>query len=381
MRRLFAIGLCLCCLPLSLCKPSVVIGCAAAPPRGYEVSIHEELALITWNPQTQIEHFVRVANFQTKAPDFGFLVPTPSEPTLTEVDAEMIAYTLREQTKAKVVWQKRYQGRFGLGEFPWTSFGADSAKRAPADTATPGGVEVLGEYRVAGYDAAVLRAEDASALQEWLDQHKYPTHDSLTDWLKIYTDQRWIITAFKLTQEGQAGRVKTGGVRISFKTETPFYPYREPVASQTKEDSQPNASQPRQLKVFLLTDARYQGRIGKDSVWPGRTVWSGPMEKHALSVLANEIKTDSAKLSDWLTEFVDPSSPRSGFDDLYFSKSASQQIVKRPDIVRYSTVVRYYPGWDGLGWGILATSLVAVYWAWLARQQRRAKGRNSAKFP
>jgi antitoxin (DNA-binding transcriptional repressor) of toxin-antitoxin stability system len=41
--------------------------CATAPPRGEEVQIAEEEAVITWDPATRTEHFIRRASFHSTA--------------------------------------------------------------------------------------------------------------------------------------------------------------------------------------------------------------------------------------------------------------------------------------------------------------------------
>src|SRR5207237_170781 len=49
-------------------------------------AIAEEEALIIWDPATKTEHFIRRAAFRSTARQFGFLVPTPTKPELSEVD-------------------------------------------------------------------------------------------------------------------------------------------------------------------------------------------------------------------------------------------------------------------------------------------------------
>src|SRR5262249_48580872 len=67
-------------------------------------------------------------------------------------------------------------------------------------------VSVLEEKRVAGYDAAVLAATDAAALNKWLADHGYESSDVLKKWLEPYVQKGWIITAFKVAKpEGKQG--------------------------------------------------------------------------------------------------------------------------------------------------------------------------------
>src|SRR5262245_11035888 len=72
-------------LSSSLISPQPALACAPAPRPGQYVRIAEESAIIIWDEKTRTQHFIRRATFDTDAPDFGFLVPTPAEPALAEV--------------------------------------------------------------------------------------------------------------------------------------------------------------------------------------------------------------------------------------------------------------------------------------------------------
>src|SRR4051794_39286311 len=60
--------------------------CAPAPPHNVPVAIASESAIIVWDEKSHTQHFIRRASFATQAKDFGFLVPTPTRPTLAEAD-------------------------------------------------------------------------------------------------------------------------------------------------------------------------------------------------------------------------------------------------------------------------------------------------------
>ncbi|MCE9533607.1 MAG: DUF2330 domain-containing protein, partial [Planctomycetes bacterium] len=66
--------------------------CAPAPPRNVIVEIASESAIIVWDSQNKMQHFIRRAAFNAKGTgeepvkDFGFIVPTPTQPTLEEAD-------------------------------------------------------------------------------------------------------------------------------------------------------------------------------------------------------------------------------------------------------------------------------------------------------
>src|SRR6185295_9313390 len=115
-------------------------GCASAFGIGRRVAIANESAIIIWDDESKTEHFIRRASFTTDAKDFGFLVPTPTQPELG--DASDQAFQRLEQTLS--LTRKVFGAKGGGG-----------------GGAAPGRVEVLEERRVAGQDVAVLKANDA----------------------------------------------------------------------------------------------------------------------------------------------------------------------------------------------------------------------------
>ena len=87
MRRLLFGGILMTCvLTAAVEQQRPLEGCAPAPHRGQWVDIRDESALIIWDEVTKTEHFIRRASFETAADDFGFLVPTPTQPDLGEAD-------------------------------------------------------------------------------------------------------------------------------------------------------------------------------------------------------------------------------------------------------------------------------------------------------
>ncbi|HEY7160292.1 MAG TPA: hypothetical protein VH815_03495, partial [Acidobacteriota bacterium] len=71
------------------------IPCAPAPPNGRRVQVLGESAVIVWDSKTKTEHFIRSATFESDSPDFGFLVPTPTVPTLQESTDQI--FTMAEE--------------------------------------------------------------------------------------------------------------------------------------------------------------------------------------------------------------------------------------------------------------------------------------------
>jgi hypothetical protein len=241
-------------------------GCAAAW-RGYApVAIAEEGAVIIWDAARKIQHFIRWAGFETTGPDFGFLVPTPTQPTLA--DAPNSVFDLMETWTAPKTVERREMVlapalcMFGCGKSDYTAKSATDA------------VRVLDRQRVGGFDAAVLEADDAEALRLWLDKHGYVARPELISWLGPYLADRWKITAFKIAHDAKTGRrVQTTPVRMTFRTERPFFPYREPEETKDTETAHPRG---RLLRVFFIGDQRVEGMLGNDR-WTVGVPWSNAL--------------------------------------------------------------------------------------------------------
>lgn len=334
-------------------------GCAAAPPKLFDVNITDETALIVWDSANQTEHFVRNANFETEAEDFGFLVPTPSVPTLNESGGSVLS-ALAQRTVARVEYRDVEEHVHRLFK-PGTGFNFFQSillgeKHAPTSGALPdAAVQVIDQVKVAGYDATILKASDAQELLNWLGQHDYSVRPALLEWLKSYTEQGWNITAFKISRdESNGSRAVARPVRMTFKTDRPFYPYREPADQ--RGEGKPGRS--RLLRLYVLADKRMEARIGDTNVRPAKTIWANTLPNHDAGSL-NRMLLEHDKSSVpiltaanlFLTEFEDHSSPRPGTDELYLHQSDEQDSVERPPIIRttvrkiYSPDLHKWPFW------------------------------------
>jgi hypothetical protein len=292
--------------------------CAPAPHAGDEIAIVEESALIVWDPATTTEHFIRRATFHGKGRDFGFLVPTPSVPTLAEADDDIFS-TLTSWAQPPV----KYVTRKELDWSPWLT--ALFMRKEMATTAAAG-VEVLATQTIAGYEAAVLEASDSAALQKWLSDHGYAANHDLDYWLDAYVAQRWKITAFKIAATNPEAR--TGAVKMSFVTPRPFFPYREPQSQRTF-----SAQLNRTLHVFFLGPERITGTIGSGTEWPAELRRSENLTSamHAAIAKATSL-TLPASLR--LTAYEDWLSVRPGMDDLFFNRTDDQSaFIPEPKII------------------------------------------------
>ncbi|QJW97857.1 DUF2330 domain-containing protein [Frigoriglobus tundricola] len=343
-------------------RPGDAAGCGGAYRPGERVDVADETALIVWDARTHTQHFIRRATFLSTGYDFGFLVPTPNRPELAESSDDLFT-ELAELTAPKV----EYRTVNGLG----LACGGGSAPSPDGGRFLPsGGVVVLEQKRVGGFDAAVLAfrpgtkndpAAGAAELAAWLKSNDYVFTPGLLAWLEPYVRDGWVVTAFKIAGEPKpqdtpapkSGSAPTGKtainlgarpVRMSFKTDRPFFPYREP---EDQRDEQAK-SVPRLLRVFVAAPSRFAGKLGDGTkAWPGKTVWAGPVETPQWGDVFRHAQMTKAPVTDgwWLTEFEDRSMPRPGTDEVYFEPSPDlSPVYRRPAIV----TVERTPVWLGV---------------------------------
>jgi hypothetical protein len=305
---------------LTINSATILFACAPAPRNGQFVTINEEAAVIVWDAKTKTEHFIRMASF-SGAEDFGFLVPTPTKPDLAA--APNAKRTVSALIEPKFIHKPHFDG-FDFTPLLFRPMSHEEMRIG----AVAGDVRVLEERQVAGFDAAILEADNADSLNEWLAKHGYESRPALIEWIEPYVKAKWKITAFKLAANGN--RFATQPVRMSFTTERPFFPYREP--SDLRDEK--SAKMPRTLKVFLLSDARMQGSLGTQQ-WPGEVVWANQVETNFHPSIANDcgLKPSQLPANLWLTTFEDKASPRPGIDDVFFASASVQNITVPPPIV------------------------------------------------
>jgi hypothetical protein len=302
-----------------------VQACAAVPPRNASVAIADESAIILWDEPSQTEHFIRRALFTTEAKDFGFLVPTPTQPTLAEVSDE--AFTLLAKiTAPKIVKEKRPSGGGG------GCIGCAANRPGGQFNQVADKVDVVESGRVSGFIYSVLKATDADELTKWLETNQYDFSPALMEWFKHYIEAKWFITAFKVEKGPDGKAVATKAVRMTFKTPAPFFPYREP---ETKSPEGPSPA--RLLRVYFLSSSRVKGALGKEGAgeaWPGTVPWANKIESGDREKILDLVKlpNDTPPQSWWLTEFEDRSSPRPGKADVWFSPTTNDPVERPPQI-------------------------------------------------
>jgi Uncharacterized protein conserved in bacteria (DUF2330) len=307
-------------------RPPVARACAIAPPPGENVHTTREDALIVWDAERHLEHFVRSAVFDTSAASFGFIVPTPSRPTLAEA-SETVTDLLASLTAPETVHETRYVlAPIGCTMLPFVPLARPKATAAVAAAPTAA-VVVLEETRVSGLDAVVLEADDASALADWLRAHGFELRNALKRWVAPYLAKKWKITAFRYARPDLAANVDmhadpiaARAVRLTFATDAPVYPYREP-------DDVP-AVAGRELRLFVLSDEKLDGAFTDiDGAWPATEPFASTVETSR--ALATALPGVDLPGHPWLHELRDLATSRPA-SDVVFRPAASRIEVRRP---------------------------------------------------
>jgi len=332
MRRITSISIATVAV-LSAClaflrAPQDAHACGIAPSRGAEVEIANESALIAYDSATKTQHFLRIAQFNTASSDFGFFVPTPSQPELAEASAEIFPALAKITAPAVVYRTVKRQAEFNCFLMGGNIIAGKSDAYGNAAMPEGASVRVLEKKRIGAFDAVVLKADNAQALQDWLKENEYSTRPALEEWFAEYIRLGWYLAAFKIAAGKATGSVNPA-VRISIKTDVPIYPYREP--RDQKKDR--GGYHPRLLRLFVLSDDRVEGTVGTGAgatPFVGETVWSKPVDSGVLAPVLTAGKFPPIPRDLHLTEFEDRSSPRVGTGDVEFAKAPNQAAVERP---------------------------------------------------
>lgn len=353
---------------LSLIGASLVVSVSAPPAPGccpagkyrkgdkvgvYPVVNADQTVLIIWDASTNTQHFIRRASFKAEGDDFGFIIPSPEQPTLDESGNEVFPY-LFKATEPETI--KRKASGSGGCIIGCGRSDKDSKIEGPAH------VNVLEQKIVAGFKAVVLEAGSADALVKWLKDNDYAYSPQIEAWAKPYVEAKYKFTALKVHKDKDA-KYKTEAaapaLRMTFRTDRPLFPYREP---EYKQQAVFLGASQRLLRIYFLADARYQGEFdqGKGR-WTGKAVWANKLSpdqrKEVLEMVKLPETTGPAEL--FLTEFEDNWPYRVAPSDVYFGRDADQSTIKRPPVIQY--VLAPYPT-DVTVYALAAVMFLPLLW-------------------
>ena len=124
-----------------------------------------------------------------------------------------------------------------------------------------------------------------------------------------------VMVAFKIEKDANSGRavVSTKAVKMSFATERPFFPYREPEVKAHPAEDEARMEESRVLRVFFLGNNRMAGSLGAVP-WNAETVWADAVDASLIDTMAKDlgIPHEEFPKGTWLTVFKDTASPRPG---------------------------------------------------------------------
>lgn len=303
---------------------AAVLACCPVSQIGKPVVNADQTVLILWDAAAKTQHFIRQASFRADAADFGFLVPTPGVPELEESGDEAFD-DLRKITEPETLQR------------PQPSHLECGCGAPPKSGAAAKAVRVLAEKLVAGFDTVVLEADSSDALVAWLNDHGYEFSPAVRAWAEPYISSGWKITALKVAKDNESPEQQTvaaSSLRISFQTDRPLFPYREPDA---KQDAETLHARHRLLRIYFISDGQYQGELTPDQAWTGQVAWADRLTGDQRTKLLNLLKLPetTGPAEWWLTEFEDAWPYQPAPADLYFAETEQQQPIHRPPIIEY----------------------------------------------
>ncbi|MFV8754454.1 DUF2330 domain-containing protein [Nannocystaceae bacterium ST9] len=274
-------------------------------------SLAREKVLIIHDRERGQQHFVREVAFARAGEPFGFVVPTPTRPSVAALTSSPFT---------------------GLrSSFPFTAppeFPPGGGGTGPAYGGHAQGVEVLSVERVGSFTAFVLSATDERGLAEWLAANQLLQSDATEAWLAHYVRMGFYYVALRWEPPKPnaaslaSETIVAETLRISFATPIPYYPYLEPDA---EPDAEP-ASEPRLLELWMIGTAAVEPIALREH--EGRRRWVRPLragQRHddARAAIEAALEPELEALLPAgplvLQTFQDQKSARPGFADVLFA--------------------------------------------------------------
>lgn len=287
---------------------------AIAPER--RPSLAREKVLLIHDAARGQQHFIREVAFRRAAVPFGFVVPTPTRPTVAEVENNPFT-KLRERFPFKPV-PRDTLGNFGTGR-PYGGSGGSWE-----------GVEVLSVEKIGSFTAFVLAATDAKALTGWLQENQLTSTPETKQWLDHYVRMSFYYVAMRYDPPASANpddaAIAAETIRISFATPIAYYPYFEPEPAQVP-------SSPRLLELWyvgcdpVIPVARVEGDAGpgwKRPLMPGKDYEQ--TRKHVEAALYDELEQLLPTGDLVVQTFQDQKRQRSGYHDILFAFAQPKQL-------------------------------------------------------
>ena len=147
--------------------------------------------------------------YQGDAEDFAWIVPAPSEPSLflsSETLFSQVTQITQPQFNLNRIEEGNCKQPFNI------AFSEDMAFATPDSAGSESSVVVVSESQVGPYDTAVLLADSAEMLLDWLQENNYDLPDSLDAALQPYVAEGSYFVALRLQSDKSTGDIAPIGM-------------------------------------------------------------------------------------------------------------------------------------------------------------------------
>jgi Uncharacterized protein conserved in bacteria (DUF2330) len=230
-------------LALSVGATGTDAACCYFSAKNADILQPAQKVFITWDPSEKVETFTVQPKFEGNALDFGMVIPTPSQPKLSEMPRDffkhLAIYTImrkREFANSKLLPLLEPQLELEKGLFfdrpaaggflndALADNKAGEKKREPA-------IKILEVGTVGSLDYKIIEAGRADDLFKWLKDNQY-TYSGDEATLNHYVQKKWLFTVMKIDTM-QMKRNKDGSfagevtpTRFQFTSEKLIYPLK-----------------------------------------------------------------------------------------------------------------------------------------------------------
>jgi Uncharacterized protein conserved in bacteria (DUF2330) len=221
---------------LVICVSELHAACCYFSAKNADILQPAQKVFITWDPAEKIETFTVQPKFEGNALDFGMVIPTPSQPKLSEMPRDffkhLAVYSImkkRESPISKLLPVERDGNALYFFAHPaLEAQGLEPRSVAPPKKST---VVVRESGVVGSLDYKIIEAGRADDLFQWLKDNKYSySGDEAT--LNHYVQKKWLFTVMKIDTM-QMKRNKDGTfdgevtpTRFRFASEKLVYPLK-----------------------------------------------------------------------------------------------------------------------------------------------------------
>jgi hypothetical protein len=169
--------------------------CVLFPQNGRDIfGVAQRTMLVFGERQVSL---IPQVHFEGDARDFGILVPTPAEPQLSTVGANIFSEA-SFLTQPIIRQTSNGCGCDGDNQIFSPVLRAELADASSRVENSASGVVIIQETIVGMFQAVVLQASSAADLTQWLNENQYKFDPADSDLLQQYVDDDWFFVAMKL---------------------------------------------------------------------------------------------------------------------------------------------------------------------------------------